>query len=204
MRNAGTHNSPGMRFWSLPLLLFHPEPHDRLDQLSYPGSVGPDTSVYSFAACARFFPSHTTTRRAGDTSTESLQLHSSLQSHNLLSFRRFPVYSIASVHRFLAQLGRHHDNTRTPLDVGPEMFARLWLCLAALVSPTLAIHASEAGVIDWHKSLIGPPLTASHRTAPSFYRTEDARSGSTSSVILSATASNVLAALRPDNGSVGK
>ncbi|THH31554.1 hypothetical protein EUX98_g2645 [Antrodiella citrinella] len=75
----------------------------------------------------------------------------------------------------------------------------LWL--AAFVSPLLAIHASEAGAIDWHKALIGLPLTALH-TGPSFHRTEDWQFGATQSVVLTATASNVLAALHPENGTV--
>ena len=80
---------------------------------------------------------------------------------------------------------------------------RVLVWLAAFVSPILALHASEAGAIDWHKPLVGPPLTATHHTVPTFHRTEDARSGSTTSVVLTATTSNVLAALHPENGSVG-
>ncbi|TCD70607.1 hypothetical protein EIP91_002637 [Steccherinum ochraceum] len=77
-----------------------------------------------------------------------------------------------------------------------------WFSLVTAVPFAFAIHASEAGVIDWHNPLIGPPLTGSHHTAPSFHRTEDSFTGYTKSVVLTATESNVLAALHPGNGSV--
>ncbi|KAH8102954.1 hypothetical protein BXZ70DRAFT_889895 [Cristinia sonorae] len=77
-----------------------------------------------------------------------------------------------------------------------------WFWLASLISPILAIHASEAGIIDWHKPLVGVPLISSHHTAPSFHRTENARDRSTKSVVLTTTASNVVAALHPENGTV--
>ncbi|KAI8996246.1 DUF1620-domain-containing protein [Trametes punicea] len=64
-----------------------------------------------------------------------------------------------------------------------------------------ALHASEAGVVDWHKPLAGVPLLQSPATAPSFHRKEY-ESGATRSIILTATQSNVLAALNPANGSL--
>ncbi|OBZ74558.1 ER membrane protein complex subunit 1 [Grifola frondosa] len=75
------------------------------------------------------------------------------------------------------------------------------IALAVASSVTLALHSSEAGVIDWHKSLVGVPLTGSHSTAPLFHRT-GVPNGPTQSVILAATENNVLAALSPVNGSL--
>ncbi|TBU24929.1 hypothetical protein BD311DRAFT_780673 [Dichomitus squalens] len=72
------------------------------------------------------------------------------------------------------------------------------LCLAAC---THALHSYEVGVTDWHKPLAGVPLVQSHSTAPVFHRRryED---GQTSSVVLTATQSNVLAAIHSANGSI--
>ncbi|KAL4246361.1 ER membrane protein complex subunit 1 [Abortiporus biennis] len=79
---------------------------------------------------------------------------------------------------------------------------RLLLCLlTASVLPAFSLHSSEAGVVDWHKTFIGLPLTASPATAPVFHRVGD-EDGPTRSVILTATESNILAALHPENGSV--
>ncbi|KAI0369552.1 DUF1620-domain-containing protein [Pilatotrama ljubarskyi] len=64
-----------------------------------------------------------------------------------------------------------------------------------------ALHASEAGVIDWHKPHVGVPLIQSPATAPAFHRREF-DGGATRSVILTASQSNVLAALNPANGSI--
>lgn len=78
-------------------------------------------------------------------------------------------------------------------------------CLAALslLSTTYALYESEAGIVDWHKSLIGVPLTGSLGTAPSFHRaTKD--DGWTTSLIISATSSNVLGALNAEDGAVGE
>ena len=66
-----------------------------------------------------------------------------------------------------------------------------------------ALHASEAGVVDWHKPLAGIPLLQSPATAPTFHRREY-ENGATRSIILTATQSNVLAALNPANGSLGE
>ena len=76
-------------------------------------------------------------------------------------------------------------------------------CLTAL-SITLqanALHESEVGIVDWHKSLIGIPLSGSLSTAPAFHRVSLGEE--TKSVVIAATGSNVLAALDPVNGSVG-
>ena len=82
----------------------------------------------------------------------------------------------------------------------------LWLVellLAAIfVHPALAIHASEAGVVDWYKPLVGDALTGKSSLSPVFHRIEDSQ-GSTRSLVLTATASNVLAALHPENGTIG-
>lgn len=82
-------------------------------------------------------------------------------------------------------------------------FPFLCLTLSIFVSSTYSLHASDAGVIDWHKPLIGIPLVHATSTAPTFHRTgrED---GPTQSLILSATESNVLGALYPENGTLGK
>jgi hypothetical protein len=70
-----------------------------------------------------------------------------------------------------------------------------------ITAPTNALHESEVGVVDWHKSLIGVPLSGSLSTAPVFHRVDTGRE--TKSVVITATDSNVLAALDPVNGSVG-
>ncbi|KAJ4471498.1 hypothetical protein J3R30DRAFT_1087191 [Lentinula aciculospora] len=70
----------------------------------------------------------------------------------------------------------------------------LWLTFSS------ALHESDAGVVDWHKRLIGVPNTETRYTSPTFHRTLE-RKGS-KDVLLTATKSNVLAALDPSNGSV--
>lgn len=75
----------------------------------------------------------------------------------------------------------------------------------SLTSSTLALHASEAGVIDWHKQFIGVPSPGS--VAPVFHHfntTEASASEISRSLILTGTASNVLAALDPVTGEVGE
>jgi hypothetical protein len=69
-----------------------------------------------------------------------------------------------------------------------------------IITPSWALHQSEVGVVDWHKNLIGIPLHGSRSTAPAFHRVVGEN---TQSVVLTATESNVLAALNPVNGSVG-
>jgi ER membrane protein complex subunit 1 len=81
---------------------------------------------------------------------------------------------------------------------------RLLLGLITALSiavPINALHESEVGIVDWHKSLIGVPLSGSTSTAPVFHRVDTGRE--TKSVVITATSSNVLAALDPVNGSVG-
>lgn len=67
-------------------------------------------------------------------------------------------------------------------------------------SQSLALHESDVGIVDWHKRLIGVPLSDSISTAPVFHRVG---SENTQSIVLTATGNNVLAALNPLNGSVG-
>jgi hypothetical protein len=76
-------------------------------------------------------------------------------------------------------------------------------CLTALsiTLSTNALQESEVGIVDWHKSLIGVPLSGSLSTAPVFHRVNVGVE--TKSVVITATGSNVLAALNPVNGSVG-
>jgi ER membrane protein complex subunit 1 len=81
----------------------------------------------------------------------------------------------------------------------PRIF--LALLLTALPAPTAALHESEVGIVDWHKPLVGVPLIGSPNTAPLFHRfTVD--QGVTKSVVVTATGSNVLAAIDPVDGSV--
>ena len=61
-----------------------------------------------------------------------------------------------------------------------------------------AIYQSDVGVVDWYKQLVGVPLVASSSTAPAFRRVEGKE------IILTATTSNVLAALSPEDGHVGE
>ena len=70
-----------------------------------------------------------------------------------------------------------------------------------LIPITHALHESEVGLVDWHNTQIGVPLT--HQgLAPIFHRVDVGRNGS-KSVVLSATQSNVLAAIDVVDGSVG-
>ncbi|KAI0318194.1 DUF1620-domain-containing protein [Amylostereum chailletii] len=76
-----------------------------------------------------------------------------------------------------------------------------WLfALTALASCARALKQSEAGVVDWHQSYVGVPLVDSLATAPAFL----SKPGHppTSALLLTATSSNVLAALHPTNGSI--
>ncbi|EMD34983.1 hypothetical protein CERSUDRAFT_116509 [Gelatoporia subvermispora B] len=75
-----------------------------------------------------------------------------------------------------------------------------WLA-ALCINSVSALHASEVGVVDWHKSFIGVPLIGSPSISPTFHRVGSA-DGPTQSVVLAATSSNVLAALSPMNGSI--
>lgn len=73
------------------------------------------------------------------------------------------------------------------------------LSLLCLASFTNGLHESDVGAVDWHKRLIGVPLItgSSSSTTPAFHNVN----GTT--LVLTATVNNVLAALHPDNGSVG-
>jgi hypothetical protein len=68
--------------------------------------------------------------------------------------------------------------------------------LLSLCAATWALHESDVGVVDWHKRLVGVPLSGLATTAPSFHRSGN------KTLILTATANNVLAALEPEDGSV--
>ncbi|KAF8325526.1 hypothetical protein F5887DRAFT_1065329 [Amanita rubescens] len=69
--------------------------------------------------------------------------------------------------------------------------------LALFSAQAWALHESDVGVIDWYKPLIGVPLLGAAETAPRFHS-----SGNDSSLVLTATTNNVLAALHPGNGTV--
>ncbi|KDN38529.1 hypothetical protein RSAG8_09418, partial [Rhizoctonia solani AG-8 WAC10335] len=75
--------------------------------------------------------------------------------------------------------------------------AFLWLWALRYVS---ALEESEAGVIDWHKELVGVPLTDSPKSLPAFIRS-DPTSPTKKTGMAVATKSNVLAVLNP--GSTG-
>ncbi|KIJ64207.1 hypothetical protein HYDPIDRAFT_112159 [Hydnomerulius pinastri MD-312] len=66
------------------------------------------------------------------------------------------------------------------------------LTFALVALPTYALHESEVGIVDWHTKLIGVPLYNSHHTAPVFH----------DDLVVTATSSNVLAALNGTDGSV--
>ncbi|RPD68393.1 DUF1620-domain-containing protein [Lentinus tigrinus ALCF2SS1-7] len=73
------------------------------------------------------------------------------------------------------------------------------LCLLAACAR--ALHSYEVGVTDWHKPFAGVPLLLSESTSPVFHRSKH-QDGQSSSMILSATQSNVLAAYHSVNGSL--
>ncbi|KAI0052505.1 DUF1620-domain-containing protein [Auriscalpium vulgare] len=78
-----------------------------------------------------------------------------------------------------------------------------WLSLlstAAWATASLALHEDEAGVVDWYKAQIGVPLSHSPSTSPAFHM--EPGKPPTEGLLLTATSSNVLAALHPMNGSV--
>ena len=77
-----------------------------------------------------------------------------------------------------------------------EMRLCLLHALALFSAQAWALHESDVGVIDWYKHLIGVPLLGAAETAPRFH--------SSGSLVLTATANNVLAALHPGNGTVGQ
>ncbi|CAE6440307.1 unnamed protein product, partial [Rhizoctonia solani] len=75
--------------------------------------------------------------------------------------------------------------------------AFLWLCTLRYVS---ALEESEAGVVDWHKELVGVPLTDSTKALPAFIRSDPSSPAKKTGMAV-ATKSNVLAVLNP--GSTG-
>ncbi|TFK33104.1 hypothetical protein BDQ12DRAFT_658417 [Crucibulum laeve] len=76
-----------------------------------------------------------------------------------------------------------------------RLFA-LFGALLYVASTSWALHESDVGVMDWHKRLVGVPLTGSVATAPTFY------TAGNKSLILTATNNNVLAALDSEDGSI--
>ncbi|KAA1466837.1 DUF1620-domain-containing protein [Dentipellis sp. KUC8613] len=76
-----------------------------------------------------------------------------------------------------------------------------WLLSALFFVPlALGLHESEAGVVDWHRAQVGVPSFDSISTAPSFRTTP--RRPPEDALLLTATSSNVLAALYARNGSI--
>lgn len=70
--------------------------------------------------------------------------------------------------------------------------AVVWFCVSAVG----ALHSDEVGVIDWHHKLIGTPLKDS-----TFLHKPVAGSGA---LAFTLTDRNVLAALNPRDGAVGR
>ncbi|QRW10303.1 endoplasmic reticulum membrane protein [Ceratobasidium sp. AG-Ba] len=75
----------------------------------------------------------------------------------------------------------------------------LVLWLPALLN-VLGLEESEAGVIDWHKELVGVPLTHSIQTVPAFIRSDPASPVKKTGIAV-VTKSNVLSVINP--GSTG-
>jgi hypothetical protein len=75
-----------------------------------------------------------------------------------------------------------------------------WVLCALLAAalPAHALRAEDAGVLDWHVPLVGVPLTQFARTAPVVHRAR-----AVDALIVTATQSNVLAGIHPDNGTLG-
>ena len=70
------------------------------------------------------------------------------------------------------------------------------LLLLVLCVISWALRESDVGIVDWHKKLIGVPLSGPIRTAPTFQAT-----GNTI-VVIAATDNNVVAVPNPENGCV--
>jgi hypothetical protein len=79
-----------------------------------------------------------------------------------------------------------------------SLLSALLLALQACIV-VHAIHKTDVGLVDWHRQLIGVPLAGSSSTAPTFCRSSEGKE-----LILTATTSNVLAALSPEDGHVGE
>jgi hypothetical protein len=75
------------------------------------------------------------------------------------------------------------------------------LILASLCSTVLALYESDVGIVDWHHPLVGVPHTSSLNTAPTFHSIPGRPP--TEALLLTATTSNVLAALRASDGQLG-
>ena len=83
----------------------------------------------------------------------------------------------------------------------------LWLntiCILTFVQPTRALHESDAGVIDWHKPLIGLPNSLASGTLPTFHRVRNDKTKTTNSVILVGTKSNVVSGLDTITGELSE
>ena len=97
-----------------------------------------------------------------------------------------------------------HDLFFTTIHLGRATTASMRLfTLCLLAACAQALHSYEAGVTDWHKPFAGVPLLLSESTSPVFHRSKH-EDGQSSSVVLSATQSNVLAAYHSVNGSLGE
>lgn len=77
------------------------------------------------------------------------------------------------------------------------MHLRASILLTLWVTCSSALHESDVGVVDWHKRLIGVPNTETIHTSPIFHQASEQ-----TSVVITATGSNVLAAMVPADGSV--
>ena len=94
------------------------------------------------------------------------------------------------------------DTTAINFQLAMRIPAQLLFFGSLFIPFTLALHESEVGLVDWHRTQIGVPLTHHHTLAPIFHRVDVGRNGS-KSVVLSATQNNVLAAVDVIDGSVG-
>jgi len=74
----------------------------------------------------------------------------------------------------------------------------------ALTLGANALHAEDAGKVDWHTKLLGIPLP-DRPFVPNFHRVPPYRfGGSWKSVILTATESNTVGGLNPADSSIGE
>ena len=77
-----------------------------------------------------------------------------------------------------------------------RLLSNLVLLLVLGVTTTWALHESDVGIVDWNKQYIGVPLAESVLTAPAFHHVGN------ETIILTATGSSVLAALKAEDGSI--
>lgn len=81
--------------------------------------------------------------------------------------------------------------------------ARVLAAVLAVVQAGHALHAEDAGKVDWHKPLVGIPLRG-REFAPNFHRVPPYRfKQSWKSVIITATEANVLAGVNPADAALG-